>query len=61
MVKSTGSSDDLKTISAEIQCQLGQYVILVATILAGEKGRGSYKLEINVEDIQAKLAKLPLK
>jgi hypothetical protein len=61
MVGSTGSPVDLKTISAEIQCQPGQYVILVATMFAGENGRGSYKLEVTVDDFQAKLAKLPLK
>eukprot|EP00359_Climacostomum_virens_P005569 CAMPEP_0204912218 /NCGR_PEP_ID=MMETSP1397-20131031/10410_1 /ASSEMBLY_ACC=CAM_ASM_000891 /TAXON_ID=49980 /ORGANISM="Climacostomum Climacostomum virens, Strain Stock W-24" /LENGTH=1540 /DNA_ID=CAMNT_0052083079 /DNA_START=351 /DNA_END=4973 /DNA_ORIENTATION=- len=62
LVGSTGSPTDLKIISTEIRCEkAGSYIIMPATMFQGEKGYGSYKLEVTVEDFQAKLAKLPLK
>lgn len=62
LIGSTGSPIDLKTVSVEIHCEkAGSYMILVATMYQGELGHGSYKLEVTVDDFQAKLAKLPLK
>lgn len=56
MISSSGSPTNLKTISAEINLDsAGDYVVVVANMIAGPKGEGQYSLQLILNDFKAVL------
>jgi hypothetical protein len=59
MIASSGSPIDLKTVSSEVILDTpGTYIIVAASMYAGEKGHGTFTLKVITDDRQSKIAPL---
>ena len=59
MIASSGSPTDLKTVSSEVILDTpGTYIIVAATMFAGEKGHGTFTLKVITDDMKSKIAPL---
>lgn len=60
LLKTSGSPIDLKTVSVEVPLDKGNtFVIMAASMYKGERGFGSYILDVTVDDAKASISELP--